>query len=131
MSDEVTREVLVPAEPEEVWRALTEPDGLAGWFAEDAELELEPGGELRLRLSDGEERQGFFDQIEPPRRLGFWWSREDGESTRIEFTLEPCEAGTLVRVEESRPLAILDCRGIDLAVELGVRPSSPEMLAAV
>lgn len=129
MSDEVTREVLVPAPPEEVWRSLTEPELLAEWLTEQASLDLRPGGELRLRLLDGDEREGFFDEIDPLQRLSFWWTDDEGESTRVEFRLEPVPEGTLVRVEESRPLAILDARGIDLASELGVSPPAPEMSA--
>jgi hypothetical protein len=35
-----------------------------------------------------------------------------------------------VRVVESRPLALLDARGVDLAGALGVRPPTPEASAA-
>ena len=52
---EVTREVVFPAPPEEVWEALTDPEQLEEWFANDVELDTVPGGEgvfefaLRLR----------------------------------------------------------------------------------
>ena len=42
---EVQREVVLEAPVEEVWDALTEPERLEEWFANDVELELEPGGE--------------------------------------------------------------------------------------
>ena len=127
MSDEVTREVLVPATPAEVWRALTEPELLAAWIGEEAErLDLRPGGEVRIG-----DREGFVEELEPEERLSFWWSEGDTETTRVEIRLEPQEGGTRVVVEETRPLALLDARGVDLATELGVRrPHSPELSAA-
>src|ERR671933_1655180 len=41
---EVTREIVVPAPPEEVWEALTEPERLEEWFANEVELDVRPGG---------------------------------------------------------------------------------------
>jgi hypothetical protein len=47
----------------------------------------------------------------------FWWSAPDEEATRVELELDETDAGTHIRVTESRPLAILD--GRDLAIEFG------------
>ena len=44
MRQEVEREIVLDAEPAEVWRELTESD----WLGEDARIELEPGGDLEL-----------------------------------------------------------------------------------
>ena len=57
--DEVTREVTLGAVREEVWEALTDPERLQEWLGEILAVELEPGGELVVRLPDGEERHGF------------------------------------------------------------------------
>lgn len=108
-TDDVTRETEVDAAPAEVWRSLTEPERLAGWLGEDAELELEPGGDLALRTHDGERRTGWVEEVEEESRLAFWWSLDDGEATRVELDLERTEVGgTRVRVTESRPLARLE-----------------------
>src|SRR5690348_9866142 len=40
----VTRDLVLPASPEDVWDVITED----GWLAEHVELELEPGGEARF-----------------------------------------------------------------------------------
>ena len=40
----IRREIILPAPREEVWDALTEPDRLADWFANDVDLDLRPGG---------------------------------------------------------------------------------------
>ena len=116
MPDDVTREIEVDAPAEEVWRSLTDPELLAGWLADDATLELTPGGELAMRTPDGEERTGWVEQADPPRWLAFWWRRGDsGETTRVELELEDSDGGTRVRVTESRPLAGLELRAAQLA----------------
>lgn len=111
MSD-VTRETVLPAEPADVWRSLTEPERLAEWLGAEAEIELRPGGELALRTGDGETRTGWVEEAEEPSRLCFWWSVDgDDESTRVELDLEEAEDGaTRLRVTESRPLEALAAR---------------------
>ena len=120
MPDDVTREIEVDAPAEEVWRSLTDPELLAGWLADDATLELTPGGELAMRTPDGEERTGWVEQADPPRWLSFWWRRGDsGETTRVELELEESAGGTRVRVTESRPLVGLELRAASLAEGTG------------
>jgi uncharacterized protein YndB with AHSA1/START domain len=108
MDDLVERELTVPETPEEVWRSLAEPE----WLGEDATIELCEAGEVRAG-----ERTGFVEEVDPARRLVFWWSAPDEEATRVEIDLDETDAGTNIRVTESRPLAILD--GRDLAIEFG------------
>src|SRR2546426_1587251 len=55
---QVEREIVFPASPAEVWEALTEPDRLEEWFATEAELDAQPGGEGLFRWGNGEERRG-------------------------------------------------------------------------
>lgn len=108
MADDVTREVLLPADPEDVWAALTDPDRLAEWLADEVELDLEPGGEATFRWEDGEVRTGFVEAIEPPALLALWWRAEGEELSRVELTLEAVSGGTLLRVVELRPVLTLD-----------------------
>lgn len=105
MSESVTREQLIPARRDEVWRALTEPEGLGAWLAREVELELEPGGELRFQMPDGELREGFVEEAARPERLSFWWrggGEEGAPLSRVELELEEVEEGTLLRVVETR-----------------------------
>ena len=118
--DEVKREVVLGAVREEVWSALTDPERLAEWLGEALTVELRAGGELVVRLPGGEERRGFVEEADPPAALVLWWrpideNGEEGELTRVAFLLEPSAEGTRLRVVESRPLARLDARGIELA----------------
>jgi uncharacterized protein YndB with AHSA1/START domain len=96
---QVEREIVVPESPEEVWRALTEPERLEEWFATDAELDPRPGGEGVFRWGDGEERRAVVREAEEPERLVLDW--DDGGETAIE--LEETGDGTRVRVVESSP----------------------------
>jgi uncharacterized protein YndB with AHSA1/START domain len=121
MEPAVERELVVPEPPEEVWRSLTEPE----WLGEEAAIELRPAGEVRAG-----DRAGFVEEADPPRRLVFWWSAPDEEASRVELDLDEVDEGTRIRVIESRPLALLDAYGRDLATDLGVpRRDVPEMLA--
>ncbi len=109
MDELVERELTVPEDIEDVWQLLAEPE----WLGEDATIELHEAGDVRAG-----ERTGFVEEVDEPRRLTFWWSAPDEESSRVELELEETDAGTTIRVTESRPLAILD--GRDLAVEFGL-----------
>jgi uncharacterized protein YndB with AHSA1/START domain len=122
MEHAIERQLTVPETPEEVWESLAEPD----WLGEEALIELRPSGEVRAG-----ERTGFVEEVEPPRRLSFWWSEEGDESTRVEIELEEAPEGTCVRVTESRPLAVLDLRGPALTGELEPRPPAPELSGAL
>jgi uncharacterized protein YndB with AHSA1/START domain len=96
----VRREIVLPETPTEVWEALTDPDRLEEWFANEVELDLERGEGL-FRWEDGSERRVSIDVLDPERRLGFRWTDEDGAETRVDFTLVPDEEGTrLVVVEQ-------------------------------
>jgi uncharacterized protein YndB with AHSA1/START domain len=130
MADQVRRERFLPAELGEVWEALTEPEGLRAWLAEEAEIDLRPGGELRVRLRDGEERSGFVEEVEGPERLSFWWrgSGEEGEPlTRVELSLEQAEGGTLLRVAETRVVTTVEA--VLGAASAAERPRGPQMSA--
>ena len=108
MDELVERELTVPEDVEDVWRSLAQPE----WLGEDASIDLREAGDVRAG-----ERTGFVEEVEAPHRLAFWWSAPGEEATRVELELEETEAGTRIRVAESRPLAILD--GRDLAIEFG------------
>ena len=108
MDELVERELTVPETAEEVWSSLAEPE----WLGDDATIDLREAGDV----SAGD-RTGFVEEADGPRRLVFWWSGPDEEATRVEIDLDETDAGTHIRVTESRPLAILD--GRDLAIEFG------------
>jgi uncharacterized protein YndB with AHSA1/START domain len=125
-ADHVEREVLVPAPRERVWQALTDPEQVEEWLADDAEFDLRPGGELSVR-TDGETREGFFEEVDEPGRLVFWWAEPGAELTRVELELDAVEDGTRIRVLEARPLVTVDAFAVGTETDFGGAPQSPQM----
>jgi uncharacterized protein YndB with AHSA1/START domain len=95
----IEREIVLPSPREDVWEALTEPERLADWFANDVDLDLRPGGGAHFRWSNGEERHAVVTEVEPERRLVFEWE-DEGE---VVFTLDDDPDGTRLTVVESSP----------------------------
>lgn len=95
----------IPASPDRVWRALTEPDRLAAWFwpprfATVVELEAREGGTLRIAsVPAGLGVSGTVTAIDPGRLLSTTW-RWDGDDleTRLTIALTPDGDGTRVTV---------------------------------
>jgi uncharacterized protein YndB with AHSA1/START domain len=99
----VTRELVLPAPCEEVWEALTDPQRLEEWFANDVELDLE-SGEGEFRWDDGEVRRAVVEDVELERRLAIrWWDPERGGAAEsaVTFTLVEVPAGTRLIVTET------------------------------
>jgi uncharacterized protein YndB with AHSA1/START domain len=96
---EVKREIVLPEAPEDVWEALTDPEQLEEWFANDVELDPRPGGRGVFRWDDGEERHATVREIDEPRKLVLDWDDEG----QVVIELEQVEAGTLVHVTETAP----------------------------
>jgi uncharacterized protein YndB with AHSA1/START domain len=132
MVDQIERELLLPAPPEEVWDIVIAP----GWLADDVVLELVPGGDAQF-VSDGQVKDGWIEEAVAPGtasgeggRLAFWWAADGDPATRVELTLEPeGEASTRLRVIEARPLDVLDVVGIPLPGSGGAS-HGPALLAA-
>lgn len=101
---EIRRDIVLPATPEEVWEAVTDPERLAEWFANEVELELREGGAGRFRWDDGDVREAAIETVEPPRRLEFTWARPGEGPSRVELELEEVEGGTRLTVTESTPV---------------------------
>ena len=76
----MTREIVFPASPDEVWEALTDPEQLEEWFANDVELDPQEGGEGVFRWDDGEERHATVVEAAPGERLVLDW---DDDGTRL------------------------------------------------
>jgi len=96
----VERDVVVEADPDEVWEALTDEGRLEEWLAPDVELDPVEGGELSVRDDDGE-RNGTVETVEERERLAFTWERPEQGPSLVEFTIEAVPAGTRVVVVET------------------------------
>jgi uncharacterized protein YndB with AHSA1/START domain len=95
----IRKEIVLPAPREEVWDALTDPERLADWFANDVELDLRVGGGATFRWGNGEERRATVTEVEHGERLAFEWD-DEGE---VGFTLADDADGTRLTVVETVP----------------------------
>lgn len=135
MTDLIERELELPASPVEVWQALTDPAWLQDWLADKVELELWPGGDARFEIA-GQVRAGWVEEVTPPAagrgagRLAFWWARDDEPASRVELALSETEAGTRLRVIETRPLHVLELIGTPLPGQGAGRTHGPALVAA-
>jgi uncharacterized protein YndB with AHSA1/START domain len=99
----LVRQVVIPADAQELWDALTEPDVVAAWFGAQVEWDLRPGGPARFLDDDGTVRHGVVESVLPGRHLSFrWWRRDDGQQdiSQVSYDLEPEEGGTKLTVTE-------------------------------
>jgi uncharacterized protein YndB with AHSA1/START domain len=133
MADSVAREVDIDASPERVSEAISDPERLREWLAEDVAFEPEPGATASFTV-DGMHRTGWVEEVCPPdesggARLVFWWQEGDEPTSRVIIELAPLAGGTRLRVEESRPLEILDLVGVPLEGMGGQMPG-PALVAA-
>lgn len=95
--------VHIAAEPSTIFPFFTDPQRYAQWMGTQATLDPRPGGEYRAWMREGLEASGTFVELDPPHRIEFTWGwLHDPEvspgSTRVVITLEPDDAGTLVRL---------------------------------
>jgi len=105
--DRIERTVELAHPPTTVWAALTTAEGLAGWFGNEAAIDLRPGGTAWMRWTgEGFTANMRVERVEEPRVFGFTWHifglpEDDPRRTYVEFTLEPVAAGTRLTVVES------------------------------
>ncbi len=106
--DRIEREVLIEAPIERVWALITEADHFGSWFSDaGAEIELRPGGAMRLSWEEHGTVLARVERVEPPNLFAYRWANgpdvepAEGHSTLVEFTLAPAEGGTRVRVVET------------------------------
>jgi uncharacterized protein YndB with AHSA1/START domain len=104
--DAIEREIVIDAPPAVVWAIVTEARHLAGWFSDEAEIELRPGGRISLTWHEHGTYEGRVETVEPPRLFAFRWQTREGEfsetnSTVVVMTIDAEEAGTRLRVVES------------------------------
>src|SRR5205085_2211188 len=67
----VERTVHIAAEPELVWSFWTDPARIVEWWGRPTDVDVRPGGVIRVELDNGATAVGTFTALEPPRRLVF------------------------------------------------------------
>jgi uncharacterized protein YndB with AHSA1/START domain len=99
---DILHRVGIKASPDEVYKALTTREGLAGWWTRNTQAESKVGGALRFRFSaDGKEIGGFdmkVLELRPGKRV--LWQVVDGPQewigTKISWDLKQDGEYTIV-----------------------------------
>ena len=104
--DAIEREIVIDAPSSVVWSIVTAAQHLAGWFSDEAEIDLRSGGRMLLTWRGHGTYEGRVETVDPPRLFAFRWQTRGGEfsetnSTLVTMTLEAEETGTRLRVVES------------------------------
>ncbi len=107
----IVQERVLPATPERVFAAWSEPESLRVWMCPgeiaraEVEVDFRVGGRFRIVMFGEREyaQHGEYLEIDPPKRLSFtWvseWLPEDQAHTRVHVSLEPAGDGeTRIRV---------------------------------
>ena len=104
---EIEKEILIEAPVDVVWDVVTEPEHIRQWMADEAEVDLRVGGAGRLAFRGHGSYYLQVEAMEPPHRFAFRWMGRPGTVIRtentllVEFTLQPEEGNTRLRVVES------------------------------
>ena len=96
---EITREIVLPTTREDAWEALTDPERLEEWYANEVSLELREGGTAEFRWADGDVRRGAVEEVRAEELLVLRFE-DDGV---VELTLTDAAGGTAVHVRETSP----------------------------
>lgn len=96
---EIRHKLLIDAPAEKVYRALTEREGLAGWWTVQAAATPVAGSVADFKFGDRYHTAMRVAALKPPTRVE--WECEKGDEewvgTRVVFDLEPKVDQTLVR----------------------------------
>jgi uncharacterized protein YndB with AHSA1/START domain len=93
----------IRADPQQVWRALTDSALLARWCSPAAEISPRPGGLFRASVDRVSELEASIDVFEPGRRLRLMYLPSAalppaGTVLVDDFILDPVAGGTIVRL---------------------------------
>jgi uncharacterized protein YndB with AHSA1/START domain len=108
-TDSIVEHILIHADPESVFAALTEPNQLLSWWGDPAQywctswrLDLRVGGKWRSEGTNPRGGsfvvEGEFLEIQPPKTLSFTWiaSWTNAPTLTVRIVLEPHDKGTWV-----------------------------------
>jgi uncharacterized protein YndB with AHSA1/START domain len=108
--DRIEREIRIDAPVQRVWAVITEPEHVGAWFGQGgpARIDLRPGGIMYFDHGLPGEYPARIEKVEPPHYFAYRWAAafpgqvaNEGNSTLVEFFLEPDGDGTHLRLVES------------------------------
>ena len=105
--DTIELQITVSRQIGDVWNALTSAEELSQWFGDTAEIELRPGGAMKVGWSEYDEvTDCVIEDVVFPSTFSYRWNvgtKPDGGvwTTKVTFTLEETAGQTTVTVVES------------------------------
>jgi uncharacterized protein YndB with AHSA1/START domain len=127
--DAIRREAVLPVDREQAWTALCDAEGLAGWLADEVELEVREGASGTLRWRSGETRTAIVEEVQELRRLSLRWRDGEQDESLVELILDDVPGGTRIVVVE---VPIVALRVAAISLEQGSSAGAgPRMLAAL
>lgn len=112
LADRIERTMVLPAQRQRVWEAVTKPEQLARWFGVVSDMDFRVGGTIQFTWENEPcPYPGRIEVIEKPQRFAFRWPSyavshpnvtfTTAPSTLVEITLEEHAEGTLLTLVES------------------------------
>ena len=98
--DQVKRETVLDVDADRAWEAISDPDWLERWLADEVELEPVEGSPATFTI-DGDERPGRVERVDEGRGLSFTWERQEGRPSLVELELTECVSGIRIEVTET------------------------------
>jgi uncharacterized protein YndB with AHSA1/START domain len=98
-------ERLYDAQPEDLWRALTDEEQLRGWLAQRVSMDARPGGAFELRFGDGDDEwaAGTVEAADPPKLLELRWEVPGvSDPSLVRFEIESRPPGSLLVLDHRR-----------------------------
>ena len=89
------------APPEEVWRALATPEGVAAWLAPAVRWRLARGEPWEVAFGDGA-AGGTVVAVEPGRRLELTWRTGGEPESLLRLEVRPAPGGCVLVLEHVR-----------------------------
>jgi uncharacterized protein YndB with AHSA1/START domain len=77
--NEVTREILISARRDTVFRFFTDSARFAAWWGEGSRIDPRPGGAVLIQYPGGTTASGVVKEIEPPVRIVFSYGYDSGK----------------------------------------------------
>jgi uncharacterized protein YndB with AHSA1/START domain len=99
----ISHQYCIRGRPEEVFRAVTDPESIVKWLRDTARVSLHKGGANSLGWKDGPTHTGTVLAFVPGKRitLSWAWPGVDLAGTKFTLAVEKKGEGSLLTVEHS------------------------------
>ncbi len=84
---QLSKTVLIEAEPETVFRFFTDSARWATWWGAGSEIDARPGGQVLVRFGNGAEARGEVTDVDPPRAITFTFGYSSGTPVPVGSSL--------------------------------------------